>query len=448
MSSTETAPMTLIYNVTNTTLPTSTEPYTESPKTQQNNFWIGLGLAVGSSFFIGTSFIFQKLGLKNVAKKEGGVRAADGGHMYLCQWKWWIGMLLMAMGEGCNFLAFTFAPATLITPLGALSVVFSAVLASYFLKEGLNLLGKLGCILCVLGSTIIVIHSPRYAEVQNMHDLLMKIKEPGILTLVGVFIAAAAVTIIFIAPKYGNSNVAVYIFICSTLGALTVMGVKGVGVALKETFAGRNEFTNWLTYVMIGVAAVDIVFQINFLNKALDTFNTAVVTPTYYVMFTSCVALMSLVLYREFSQLRVEDIIGMVVGFFVIVCGIFMLNVFKEMNITYKNLPSSKKKQVEMDILDGVRMPLVVRDSSFMLNCHENESEDDSEPYADDTPLPLPSPHFSELDRGYINPTFVESRVDIHSDLVKNAVHRNGHVKHLSDVSRASKHSDKEVTHF
>lgn len=259
----------------------------------------------------------------------------------------------------------------------------------------------------------------------------------AILTLVGVFIVAAALAIIFLAPKYGSSNVVVYVFICSTLGALTVTGCKGFGVALKETFSGRNEFKNWLTYVMLGVAAVNIVFQINFLNKALDTFNTAVVTPTYYVMFTSCVAVVSLVLYQEFAQLTVEDIIGDVGGFLVIVCGIFILNAFKDMDISFKNLPSQKKAgDTTVEINDGVHMSAVARDTSFVLNWNENDSECDSEPSVEIEPV---------LDDGYINPAFEGSRQDLHGDLL-DLSKRNGHVKRLSLTE--VKHIDNEVTHF
>jgi len=38
--------------------------------------------------------------------------------------------------------------------------MFSAVLSSTLLKEKLNIHGKLGCFLCILGSTVIVIHAP------------------------------------------------------------------------------------------------------------------------------------------------------------------------------------------------------------------------------------------------------------------------------------------------
>ncbi|KAL4230203.1 Magnesium transporter NIPA3 [Mactra antiquata] len=414
-------------------LPSSTTPYTESEAVQQRNFWIGLGFAVGSSFFIGTSFILQKLGLLNVANKEGEVRASDGGHKYLLQWKWWLGLFLMFLGESCNLVAFAFAPATLVTPLGALSVIFSAVLASYFLNEGLNLLGKLGCVLCVLGSTVVVIHSPKYTEVQNMHDLLLKVQQPAVLTLAAVFIVSAAIGIIFFAPRWGSSNVVVYVFICSTLGALTVMGCKGVAVAVKETIAGKNEFVNWLTYVMLGIAVINILFQLNFLNKALDTFNTAVVTPTYYVMFTSCVTILSLVLYNEFGQMTIKDIIGDVCGFLTIVVGIFMLNAFKDMKIDYRSLPKSKKKEdtsVTIEVSPGGEVSTI---SGKVVPDKEAGAE--------------PAEIAENTVEGVANPAFVDGVDVTEVQIEEEKGFSNGHVKRPSDYTKEADHTG-EITHF
>ena len=50
----------------------------------------------------------------------------------------------MGVGEGFNFAAYAFAPASLVTPLGALSILVASVLASKFLQEHLNLFGKVG----------------------------------------------------------------------------------------------------------------------------------------------------------------------------------------------------------------------------------------------------------------------------------------------------------------
>lgn len=48
----------------------------------------------------------------------------------------------MGVGEAANLLAYAFAPAALVTPLGALSVLVAAVLSSKFLNENLNFIGK------------------------------------------------------------------------------------------------------------------------------------------------------------------------------------------------------------------------------------------------------------------------------------------------------------------
>ena len=62
----------------------------------------------------------------------------------------------MGVGEAANFIAYAFAPASLVTPLGALSILVSAVLASKYLDERLNLLGKV--LFCQLFNFLISSH--------------------------------------------------------------------------------------------------------------------------------------------------------------------------------------------------------------------------------------------------------------------------------------------------
>lgn len=86
------------------------------------DFYIGLALAISSSAFIGTSFIVKKKGLLRVSRTSSS-RAGSGGYAYLREWLWWTGLITMAIGEAANFAAYGFAPAILVTPLGALSVI-------------------------------------------------------------------------------------------------------------------------------------------------------------------------------------------------------------------------------------------------------------------------------------------------------------------------------------
>ena len=85
----------------------------------------------------------------------------------------------MVLGEIFNFAAYAFAPAILVTPLGALSVLIGAVLGSYFLDEQFGLLGKIGCAICLIGSVIIVLHAPPDKEVESVEEILNLALQPG-----------------------------------------------------------------------------------------------------------------------------------------------------------------------------------------------------------------------------------------------------------------------------
>jgi magnesium transporter len=67
----------------------------------------------------------------------------------------------------------------LVTPLGALSVLIGAVLGSYFLKEELGTLGKLGCAICLIGSVIIVLHAPPDPDIIDVQEILNHAIKPG-----------------------------------------------------------------------------------------------------------------------------------------------------------------------------------------------------------------------------------------------------------------------------
>lgn len=67
----------------------------------------------------------------------------------------------------------------LVTPLGALSVLIGAVLASVFLKEELGRIGSVGCALCLLGSLVIVLHAPEDKDIKTVDEMLAYATSPG-----------------------------------------------------------------------------------------------------------------------------------------------------------------------------------------------------------------------------------------------------------------------------
>ena len=93
------------------------------------------------------------------------------------------------------------------------------------------------------------------------------------------FISATAFSLWMIykvAPTHGTKTPLIYLSICSLTGSISVMAIKGLGVALKLTVAGNNQLTHLPTYIFGIVTAVCIATQMNYFNKALDTFSTNV----------------------------------------------------------------------------------------------------------------------------------------------------------------------------
>ncbi|KVI04090.1 Magnesium transporter NIPA [Cynara cardunculus var. scolymus] len=172
----------------------------------------GLILAVLSSGFIGTSFILKKKGLKRAAASTG------------------FGAVIV--GEAANFVAYAYAPAVLVTPLGALSII--------------------------------------------------------------------------------------------------VVSIKAIGIAIKLTLEGVSQVAYPQTWVFVTVAVLCVITQLNYLNKALDTFNTAIVSPIYYVMFTSLTIVASVIMFKDWKDQSVSDIASEICGFITVLSGTIVLHSTRE----------------------------------------------------------------------------------------------------------------------
>lgn len=242
----------------------------------------------------------------------------------------------MILGEVANFAAYAFAPAILVTPLGALSIIISAVLAHIMLNERLNLFGILGCVLCVTGSISIVLHAPPERQFNSVTEVFQLALQPGFLFYTFLAVISVLVLIFTVAPVHGTTNIFVYIAICSIAGSLSVMSCKALGLAIKLTFQGENQLTFAETYICMLVVVVCVLTQMNYLNKALDLFNTAIVSPVYYVMFTVLTILASLILFKDIQQ--PVQIMSEACGFVTIVGGTFLLHTTKDMDLELSDL--------------------------------------------------------------------------------------------------------------
>ncbi|KAI8918320.1 magnesium transporter [Powellomyces hirtus] len=282
--------------------------------------YVGISLALLSSAFIGCSFVIKKKGL---LKSGMGARPGEG-HAYLKNWMWWTGMVMMLAGEILNLGAYSFSPAVLVTPLGALSVVISAALSSAILKEHLSFAAKVGCAHCVLGATILVLHAPASSSTTTMESFFDRVVNPGFLVYGGLNFLAVIFLIFYLSPRQGQKHPIIPIAICSLVGAFVVIATQGFGSAVVYSISTPSEpsqFREWKLWILLVFILGCGVLQINYLNKALNIFSTAIVTPIYYVCFTAATLIGSAILFRSFALANAVSAASVVLGFLVIVSG-------------------------------------------------------------------------------------------------------------------------------
>ncbi len=153
------------------------------------------------------------------------------------------------------------------------------MLASFLLGEQLGRIGISGCSLCIVGSLIIVLHAPEDKVINTVDEILEYAMQPGFM-LYCLFVLVFCLYMIYVvAPKHGQTQPLVYISICSLAGSVSVMAVKGFGVAVKLTFAGNNQLWRAGTWIFAATVVGCIAVQMNYFNKALDVFPTTVVNP-------------------------------------------------------------------------------------------------------------------------------------------------------------------------
>lgn len=227
---------------------------------------IGICLAIASGLFIGCSFVLKKVGLLKANEKY--EEAAGEGYGYLKNFHWWAGMILMIIGEICNFVAYAFTDAILVTPLGALSVVITTVLSAIFLKERLSMVGKVACFLCIIGSVVIVMNAPEESSVANIQEMQQYVIAPGFLSYAGVILVGSAITAFVAGPRWGKKNMLVYISICSWVGGLSVVATQGLGAAIVAQVQGTSgsQFKHWFLYVLFVFVIGTLLTEIIFLN--------------------------------------------------------------------------------------------------------------------------------------------------------------------------------------
>ncbi|XP_063416197.1 NIPA-like protein 2 isoform X1 [Mytilus trossulus] len=282
---------------------------------------IGCILAISGNLLISISLNVQKYThMKNEA-------LGDQIH-YTKDPLWWIGLVLMAVGEIGNFSAYGFAPASLVAPLGTTTVVANIFLAAIFLKEKIRAEHLFGSALTVIGAFLIVTFSSSKEKVFEGSEVTEALKTMTFTVYIIIEIIVLGV-VLFLLYKVKMKKVVIYLLIADIIASITVICAKAVSGMLQLTFEGFSQMSYPGLYIMAIAMVVSAVIQVKYLNMAMREFNSTVVVPTHFVFFTISAILAGIIFYKEFWGMNGLEICMFLVGCILSFIGVYFITVGK-----------------------------------------------------------------------------------------------------------------------
>ncbi|KAK2864991.1 hypothetical protein FQN49_004013 [Arthroderma sp. PD_2] len=222
---------------------------------------------------------------------------------YLRSSYWWCGIVLMTVGEAGNFLAYGFAPASIVSPLGVVALVSNCVIAPFLLKERFRQRDFLGVVIAVAGAVIVVLSAKTSETKIGPHEIWGMITRWEFETYLGAT-GVLIIGLMSISRKYGRKTILIDIGLVGLFGGYTALSTKGVSSLLSYTLWHAITFP--ITYVLVAVLVSSAIMQIRYINRALQHFDSTQVIPTQFVLFTLSVIMGSAILYRDFESATIE----------------------------------------------------------------------------------------------------------------------------------------------
>ena len=125
---------------------------------------------------------------------------------YLQSPYWWGGIVLMTLGEAGNFLAYGFAPASIVSPLGVVALISNCVIAPIMLKEDFRMQDFWGVLTAVAGAVTVVLSSKQQEKKLGPHQVWNAITTMEFEVYMATTIVLIAM-LVWASPKYGNRTI-------------------------------------------------------------------------------------------------------------------------------------------------------------------------------------------------------------------------------------------------
>ena len=138
----------------------------------------------------------------------------------------WFGITGIIGGEIGNLIAYGYAPAAIVTPIGAIGVLTNVVITTLCLKERIRKLNVLGMCAVVGGIVITVYFAPKTEALFSSDSFWNDVISTKFGISYFIVFAVSAFLMIFVNKYFGDRSVIIPVLTSSIFGSLTILSAK------------------------------------------------------------------------------------------------------------------------------------------------------------------------------------------------------------------------------
>ena len=295
--------------------------------------WLGVGLTIIGNIINALGISVQKY----AHLRLGALAPTDA---YFRDYRWWIGLVLVAIGESLNAVAYGFAPTSIVAPLGGLTLIITDAIAIGFFKEKLRFADVCGGVLILLGVGLSTSSTSDTTRLYTAYELLSPTVFGSPQSAVWFCILLISVPILlFSLGDRARENVSIWAVTAALVSSFTVIACRGFFSMLAlapDDCAGllcdaalgqqrvpcTETVANWLFWFLLGVILVTaFVANAQLEQRGLRYFAQSLWVPMHFAFCTILFTISGAIVFGDFDGMSPVDIALFALGFVLLVTG-------------------------------------------------------------------------------------------------------------------------------
>lgn len=266
---------------------------------------------------------------------------------------WIFGYFLNAASTLLNAAALALAALSLIQPLYGFGLIVLVIFSHFYLKEEITKMDLLGIFLGIVGIVLIGLITKPYTGFSYQALINLYVGLPGILFL-GIVLMIAIFSYI-LSERCPNQLAIVFLVLSSSIWtAIAFLFSKAIGTIVRDLGVVGAFFSSncYYTYLFLALFLFVSVIGILLLNIAYQRGDSVIIAPIWTSVQLILPVLYGIIVFNEWAQLSLEEILLQVGGSLVMLLSIILLSIsngLKEDALKQASQSKASTSEIEND---------------------------------------------------------------------------------------------------